>query len=41
MRRFLILAVVAATACTQALELSKDDSPVVLSHQLITAPNPG
>jgi len=27
--------------CTQALELTKDDSPVVLSHQLITAPNPG
>ncbi|HXD49286.1 MAG TPA: hypothetical protein VN600_10945 [Gemmatimonadaceae bacterium] len=41
MRRFLILIAVAATACTQALELSKDDSPVVLSHQLITAPNPG
>jgi hypothetical protein len=41
MRRFLILTAVAATACTQALELSKDDSPVVLSHQLITAPDPG
>jgi len=27
--------------CTQALKLSKDDSPVVLAHQLITAPNPG
>ena len=41
MRRFLILTAVAATACTQALELTKDDSPVVLSHQLITAPDPG
>jgi hypothetical protein len=41
MRRFLIFTAVAATACTQALELSKDDSPVVLSHQLITAPDPG
>jgi hypothetical protein len=26
---------------TQALTLTKDDSPVVLSHQMITAPNPG
>ena len=41
MRRFSLLAVLAATACTQSLKLSKDDSPVVLSHQLITAPNPG
>jgi len=31
----------AAAGCTQRLVLSKDDSPVVLSHQLITAPNPG
>ena len=30
-----------AAACTQPLKLSKDDSPVVLSHQMITAPNPG
>jgi dienelactone hydrolase len=30
-----------AAACTQPLRLSKDDSPVVLSHQLITAQNPG
>jgi dienelactone hydrolase len=29
-----------AASCTQALELSKDDSPVVLSQQTITAPNP-
>jgi len=29
------------TACTQALKLSKDDSQVVLSHQLLNAPNPG
>ncbi len=29
------------TGCTQALQLTKDDSPVVLSHQLISAPNPG
>ena len=30
-----------ALGCTQALKLSKDDSPVVLAHQLIAAPNPG
>src|SRR6478672_2911486 len=41
MRRLLILSVVLAAACTQALKLTKDDSPVVLSHQMITAPNPG
>ncbi|MEP6495085.1 MAG: MFS transporter [bacterium] len=41
MRRTLILTVVLAAACTQALTLTKDDSPVVLSHQLIAAPNPG
>ena len=29
------------TGCTQALQLTKDDSPTVLSHQLIAAPNPG
>src|SRR6185369_7946566 len=34
-------AVVLAAACTQALKVTKDDSPTVLSHQLITAPNPG
>lgn len=32
---------VAAAACTQSLKLTKDDSPTVLAHQLITAPNPG
>src|SRR5512133_783 len=41
MRRLLIIPAVLATACTQALTLTKDDSPVVLSHQLISAPNPG
>jgi hypothetical protein len=29
-----------AAACTQPLKLSRDDSPVVLSHQMLTAPNP-
>jgi hypothetical protein len=32
---------VAALACTQALKVSTDDSPVVLAHQSIDAPNPG
>ncbi len=41
MRRLLLLSIVLAAACTQALKLSKDDSPVVLSHQMITAQNPG
>jgi hypothetical protein len=41
MRRIFILSLVLVASCTQALKLSKDDSPVVLSHQLITAPNPG
>jgi hypothetical protein len=41
MRRFLIVPAVVLAACTQALTLSKDDSPVVLSHQLISASNPG
>ena len=40
-RRVPLVASVLAMACTQALKLSKDDSPAVLSHQLITAPNPG
>ncbi|HEY4130708.1 MAG TPA: hypothetical protein VGM50_08820 [Gemmatimonadaceae bacterium] len=35
------LAALMLGACTQPLKLTKDDSPVVLSHQLITAPNPG
>ena len=41
MRRLVITSVVFAAGCTQALTLSKDDSPVVLSHQVLTAPNPG
>jgi len=41
MRRLLVTTTVLACACTQALSLTKDDSPVVLSHQLISAPNPG
>jgi hypothetical protein len=36
-----MLSTVLGAACTQALVLTKDDSPVVLSHQAITAPNPG
>ena len=36
-----LVACALSMACTQALKLSKDDSPAVLSHQLITAPNPG
>ncbi|HEV8214793.1 MAG TPA: hypothetical protein VGP95_03130 [Gemmatimonadaceae bacterium] len=40
-RRLFILSAVAAAACTQPLKLTKDDSPVVLSHQLVSAPNPG
>jgi hypothetical protein len=40
MRRYLVLALLVG-GCTQALKLSTDDSPVVLAHQLITAPNPG
>ena len=41
MRRLLVLSTILSAACTQALTLTKDDSPVVLSHQMITAPNPG
>src|SRR6185503_16938834 len=41
MRRSIIAAVVLASACTQALKVTKDDSPTVLAHQLINAPNPG
>ena len=36
-----VACVLIAFGCTQPLKLTKDDSPVVLSHQLITAPNPG
>ena len=41
MRRLVLFATVLTAGCTQALQLSKDDSPTVLSHQLITAPDPG
>jgi hypothetical protein len=41
MRRAIILGIVVTASCTQALKLSKDDSPTVLSHQTIAAPNPG
>jgi hypothetical protein len=37
----LVLSAILVAACTQALKLTKDDSPTVLSHQLINAPNPG
>jgi dienelactone hydrolase len=40
-RRLAAASVVVAGACTQSLKLTRDDSPAVLSHQLITAPNPG
>src|SRR6476646_1169666 len=40
-RRSLLAGVVLAAACTQATKVTKDDSPTVLAHQLITAPNPG
>lgn len=41
MRRILIVATVLVSGCTQALTLTRDDSPTVLSHQSISAPNPG
>jgi hypothetical protein len=41
MRTILVSFAALAAGCTQALSLSKDDSPTVLSHQVITAPNPG
>jgi dienelactone hydrolase len=40
-RRTGIACLAAAVACSQPLKLAKDDSPVVLAHQVITAPNPG
>lgn len=40
-RGALVAAALVAAGCTQALRLTKDDSGVVLSHQLINAPNPG
>src|SRR5687767_3786216 len=36
-----LLLFVAATACARAVKVSPDDSPRVLSRQLLTAPNPG
>jgi hypothetical protein len=36
----LILVVLAAAGCVAPLKLAKDDSPVVLSKQLLTAPDP-
>ena len=36
-----LAAALVVVGCTQALKLTKDDSPTVLSHQLISAPNPG
>ena len=41
LRVVLAAGAVIAAACTQALQLSKDDSKVVLATQAITAPNPG
>lgn len=42
MRRLSIfLIAIVAASCTQALKLTKDDSPTVLSHQMVNAPNPG
>ena len=42
MRRLSIfLIAIAAASCTQALKLTKDDSPTVLARQVINAPNPG
>jgi hypothetical protein len=35
------LAFVASACITQPMKLTTDDSPVVLSHQTISAPNPG
>src|SRR6476469_297146 len=40
-RRSIVAGVVVTAACTQAMKVTKDDSPTVLAHQLITAPNPG
>ena len=40
LRTALLSGCLAATSCVQPLHLAKDDSPVVLAHQLLTAPNP-
>lgn len=39
-KRSLVLGALVLCACSQALKLATDDSPVVLSQQTITAPNP-
>ena len=39
-RVFAAAALLAVASCSQPLKLAKDDSPTVLSHQTITAPNP-
>src|SRR5689334_24205725 len=36
----LVAALLLAAACVQPLKLAKDDSPVVLAHQTLDAPNP-
>src|SRR3954468_1327927 len=41
MRRIAVISTILLCGCTQALTLTKDDSPVVLSQQVLTAPNPG
>lgn len=41
MRRAILALVVVGSACTQSVRLTKDDSPTVLAHQLLNAPNPG
>ena len=41
MRRSILAVVIVGSACTQTMRVSKDDSPVVLAHQMINAPNPG
>jgi len=41
MPRLLLCALgVLATGCVQPFHLARDDSPTVLAHQLLTAPNP-
>ena len=40
MNRLILIAVPIVSACVAPLKLAKDDSPVVLSRQLITAPDP-
>src|ERR1051326_932116 len=41
MPRLLLCALgLSAAGCVQPFRLAKDDSPTVLAHQLLTAPNP-